>query len=75
LSWRRSLSFAEDELELVNHFDSNGKSDFAKEAMKFFLRFRDRMFLLPDGLSINHNYISKSVKDETKNKMIKLIQK
>jgi len=73
MSWRRSLSFAEDEEELVGHFDNNGKSDFAKEAMKFFLRFRDKLYVIPDGLSIGH--ISKPVKSEVKNKMIKLIQK
>jgi hypothetical protein len=73
MSWRRSLSFAEDELELVNHFDNNGKSDFAKEAMKFFLRFKDKLYLIPDGLSINQ--IHKPTKNEVKTKMIKLIQK
>jgi hypothetical protein len=73
LSWRRSLSFAEDELELVNHFDSNGKSDFAKEAMKFFLKFKDKLYIIPDGLSIGK--INRPIKDDTKNKMIKLIQK
>jgi hypothetical protein len=76
LSWRRSLSFAEDELELVNHFDNNGKSDFAKEAMKFFLRFKDKLYIIPDGLSISGiSKVNRPVKDETKNKMIKLIQK
>jgi hypothetical protein len=70
LSWRRSLSFSEDELELVNHFDNSGKSDFAKEAMKFFLRFRDKVCIISDGFSVN-----RPVKSEVKNKMIKLIQR
>jgi hypothetical protein len=73
LSWRRSLSFSEDEKELVNHFDSNGKSDFAKEAMKFFLRFKDKLYIIPDGFSISK--VNRPVKDDTKNKMIKLIQR
>lgn len=73
MSWRRSLSFAEDEKDLVNHFDSNGKSDFAKEAMKFFLRFKDKLYIIPDEFSIGK--VNRIVKDETKNKMIKLIQK
>jgi hypothetical protein len=76
LSWRRSLSFSEDELELVNHFDNNGKSDFAKEAIKFFLRFRDKLYIIPDGLSVGSiGKVNRNVKDETKNKMIKLIQR
>jgi hypothetical protein len=73
MSFRRSLSFAEDEEDLVNHFDSNGKSDFAKEAMKFFLRFRDKLYVIPDGFGIGN--VSRPVKNEVKNKMIKLIQK
>jgi hypothetical protein len=72
MSWRRSLSFSEDERELVNHFDNNGKSDFAKEAMKFFLKFKDKLYIIPDGFSVNK---TQPVKNEVKNKMIKLIQK
>lgn len=54
MSNRRSLSFDSDEDDLLKEFDFNGKSKFAKEAMKFFIRFRDKIFILPDGLSINH---------------------
>jgi hypothetical protein len=70
MSYRRCISFTDDEKDLVNHFDNNGKSDFVKEAIKFFLRFRDKLYIVPDGLSV-----SKTVKNEVKNKMIKLIQK
>lgn len=54
MSWRRSLSFAEGEEHLLNEFDAKGKSDFAKEAMKFFIKFKDRVFIVPDGMSINN---------------------
>jgi hypothetical protein len=54
MSWRRSLSFADGEEHLLNEFDNNGKSDFAKEAIKFFIKFRDRVFIIPDGVSIQN---------------------
>jgi len=43
MSYRRSLSFAEDEEELLKYFDSNGKSDIAKEAMKFHKEYKNRV--------------------------------
>jgi hypothetical protein len=55
MSWRRSLSFSTDEEDLKNHFDTGGRSDFAKEAMKFFIKFRDKVFIVPDGMSFNHS--------------------
>lgn len=55
MSNRRSLSFDSDEDELLKEFDTNGKSKFAKEAIKFFIRFRDKLFIVPDGLSINQH--------------------
>lgn len=43
MSFRRSLSFADDEEELLNYFDNNGKSDIAKEALKFYRENKDRV--------------------------------
>lgn len=43
MSFRRSISFADDEEELVNYFDNNGKSDIAKQAMKFYKENKDRV--------------------------------
>lgn len=54
MSNRRSLSFDSDESELLQEFDNNGKSRFAKEAMKFFIKFRDKVFIIPDGMSNRH---------------------
>ena len=42
MSYRRSLSFSEQEKELLNQFDSHGKSDFAKEAMKYYIRYKSK---------------------------------
>jgi hypothetical protein len=54
MSWRRSLSFSEHEKDLKDDYDSNGGSKYAKECMKFFKNFKDKVFIVPDGLSINH---------------------
>jgi len=72
MSWRRSLSFDSDEDELLVEFDSNGKSKFAKEAMKFFIKFKDRVAILPDGLSLNHR--PKVVNNEHKKTIKSLIK-
>lgn len=72
MSWRRSLSFDSDEDELLIEFDSNGKSKFAKEAMKFFIKFKDRVAIVPDGLSLNHR--PKVVNSEHKKTIKSLIK-
>jgi hypothetical protein len=43
MSYRRGLSFADDEKELVDYFDNNGKSDIAKEAMRFYKENKDNV--------------------------------
>jgi hypothetical protein len=43
MSYRRSISFADDEKELLEYFDENGKSDIAKEAMIFYRDNKDRV--------------------------------
>jgi hypothetical protein len=74
MSWRRSLSFAEGEEHLLNEFDSKGKSDFAKEAIKFFIKFKDRVFIVSDGLSINHNSKINQINTISKNNVKKFIK-
>lgn len=54
MSDRRSISFDSDESEILKEFDNNGKSRFAKEAMRFFIKFRDKVFIVPDGMSNRH---------------------
>jgi hypothetical protein len=72
MSWRRSLSFADGEEHLLNEFDKNGKSDFAKEAIKFFIKFRDRVFIVPDGMSIqNQSKIPNPIQKTNIKKFIK----
>jgi dephospho-CoA kinase len=45
MSQRRSLSFAENEKELLDYFDENGKSDIAKMAMNFYKNNKDKLIL------------------------------
>jgi hypothetical protein len=47
MSYRRSISFSEHEVELLNFFDSNGKSDIAKEGIKKLMKNTSE---LPDAL-------------------------
>jgi hypothetical protein len=47
MSYRRSLSFSEQEQELLKYFDNNGKSDIAKLALEFYRRNKDKV--IPDG--------------------------
>lgn len=73
MSWRRSLSFAENEKDLLEDYDRNGGSKYAKYCMRFVKKFENKFFIIPDGLNITH--MSKPVKNEVKSKMIKLIQR
>jgi hypothetical protein len=75
LSYRRSLSFAEHEEVLVNYYDNNGKSDFAKEAMKFYLRYKDRITILPENVFINSNQQIQNKDTILENKIKKLIKR
>lgn len=45
MSFRRSLSFAEDEKEILDYFDNNGKSDVAKLAMIFYRDNKDKLMI------------------------------
>lgn len=47
MSYRRSLSFAEDEQELLEYFDTHGKSDIAKTALEFYRKYQDKV--IPEG--------------------------
>jgi hypothetical protein len=47
MSYRRSLSFSEQEQELLKYFDTNGKSDIAKEALYFYQKYKDKV--IPEG--------------------------
>jgi hypothetical protein len=41
----RSLSFKKNEEDLANEYDNNGKSEFAKSAMKFYLTNKDKIII------------------------------
>lgn len=45
MSIRRSISFKETEDELLNFYDENGKSDIAKDAMKFYIKNKDKLII------------------------------
>jgi hypothetical protein len=47
MSYRRSLSFSEQEQELLSYFDTHGKSDIVKTALDFYKRNKDKV--IPDG--------------------------
>ena len=82
MSYRRSVSFSECEKELLREFDTNGKSDFAKEAMKYYLKYKDK--IIPDEVKIeilklvgNNGVIFKQEEKRTnieKTKLNKLIK-
>jgi hypothetical protein len=75
MSFRRSLSFADDEHMLVKEYDDNGGSRFAKEAMRFFIRYRDKMMLLPDGLSLAQRPQLPNTNVDIKSKALKQLKK
>lgn len=82
MSWRRNLSFANHEKHLVNAYDNRGKSDFAKLAMNFFLKYEnliDRMVLLPDNFipiqqSNSQNNIQQPINETLKKKISKVFK-
>lgn len=41
----RSLSFKENEKDLAIEYDNNGRSEFAKMAMKFYLKNKDKIII------------------------------
>lgn len=66
----RSLSFKKNEEDLANEYDNNGKSEFAKSAMKFYLTNKDKIIInsLNELVSLfgnnqnNHKQPSNSIK-------------
>lgn len=53
MSWRRGLSFSDNEKDLKDDFDNLGKSDYVKRAMRFLKQFENRVFIVPEGMSFN----------------------
>lgn len=43
MSDKRTISFGKSEEELLQYFDTNGKSDIAKTAMKFYKENKDKV--------------------------------
>ncbi len=43
MSYRRSISFSENEKDLRDYFDNNGKSDIVKAAMRFYRDNKDKV--------------------------------
>lgn len=66
MSYRRSLSFSEDEKDLLNFFDNNGKSDIVKVALKFYIDNKD---------NINHINNIEDISDSIAKKLYLLIGK
>jgi hypothetical protein len=42
MSYRRTVSFAKNEKDLLEYFDSNGKSDIVKDAIKFYKENKEK---------------------------------
>lgn len=72
MSYRRSLSFAKHEVDILEFFDANGKSDIAKESMKFYMRYRDKITILPDGFGFIKR--QENIKTNDKNKINKMLK-
>lgn len=77
MSYRRSLSFSDNEKDLLDYFDNNGKSDIAKEAMKFYKEHKDNVItegmiklLKIIGINNSNNIIPKN--NDIQNKLMKL---
>ncbi len=84
MSYRRSLSFAEHEKDLVDYFDENGKSDIAKEALKGHMNKSNNDIVLTDAFhealikimkQFNGFNFTNQPKDEIKSKITKLIKR
>jgi len=52
MSIRRGLSFADSEIDLVEDYDNNGGSKYAKQCMKFFKMFKDKVVLVNNHASL-----------------------
>lgn len=81
MSCRRSISFAENEIDLVKYFDDNGKSDIVKLAMRFYIKHKDN--ILSDAMKVEILKLvgsvaiipqAKSTTPELKSKFNKLIK-
>lgn len=59
MSARRSLSFTEDENDLLKYFDDNGKSDIAKIALKFYIENKDKRDGLNDIDKLSDSIVNK----------------
>lgn len=55
MSWRRSLSFSSDEEDLKDDYDNNGGSKYAKESMKFFKKYKDKIIIVNDNVNLGFN--------------------
>jgi hypothetical protein len=45
MSVRKSISFADDEIELLDYFETNGQSKIAKTALQFYKENKDKIFI------------------------------
>lgn len=73
MSIRRGLSFADCEIDLVEDYDKNGGSKYAKQCMRFFKIFKDKVVLLDNHASISHK-TSINVNSEQKKNIKSLIK-
>lgn len=72
MSIRRSISFKETEDTLLNYYDKNGKSDIAKDALKFYIKNKDKIIInnlgeLAPLLNNNTNNTQKEIPKKVNN--------
>jgi hypothetical protein len=77
MSKRRSISFSENELILLNYFDENGKSDLAKDALLFYKENKDNvitdsMIKILKAIVVNNKQIEHPISPMLQDKMSKL---
>jgi hypothetical protein len=73
MSVRKSISFADDEDDLLQYFIDNGQSKIAKTALQFYKDNKDK--IIPEylvNLLTNIGSIQKPITQDIQNKMIKL---
>jgi len=73
MSERRSISFDEEERELLNYFDSNGRSKIAKTAMSFYKEHKGKIFIdsIKDIIQILNVSQKPQINDQKIQKLIK----
>jgi hypothetical protein len=76
MSERRSLSFDENEKDLLDYYDNNGKSKIGKLALRFYKENKDKIFIneLKDLIGLLKPTDNKPIYQQKQEKINKLIR-